>query len=174
MKRILSCVFTSVLISAAVLPCAAQDQGETNFQKVVSALSGKWSIRETSDHDETTGEEVWQGGAGGMPFTEEFRASMSTGEKLNDYAAVWWDNKDKKIRGVWCADFNDQGCTPFEVTSRGSDIEMTGQYDSKGKSTAWKEIFHITSATTFTQTLYMGAPGEELKKVSTIVAERKP
>src|SRR6476619_7101188 len=80
MKRILSCVFTSVLISAAVLPCAAQDQGETNFQKVVSALSGKWSIRETSDHGETTGEEVWQGGAGGMPFTEEFRASMSTGE----------------------------------------------------------------------------------------------
>jgi hypothetical protein len=82
MKRILSCVFTSVLISAAVLPCAAQDQGETNFQKVVSALSGKWSIRETSDHGETTGEEVWQRGAGGMPFTEEFRASMSTGAKL--------------------------------------------------------------------------------------------
>ena len=99
---------------------------------------------------------------------------MSTGEKLNDYAAVWWDNKDKKIRGVWCADVNDQGCTPFEVTLRGSDIEMKGGYNSKGKSTAWKEIFHITSATTFTQTLYMGAPGEELKKVSTIVAERKP
>jgi hypothetical protein len=37
----------------------------------------------------------------------------------------------------------------------------------------WKEVFHITSATTFNQTLYMGAPGEELKKVSTIVAERK-
>jgi hypothetical protein len=42
------------------------------------------------------------------------------------------------------------------VISRGSNIEMKGLYDSKGKSTAWKEIFHITSATTFTQTLYMG------------------
>jgi hypothetical protein len=51
---------------------------------------------------------------------------------------------------------------------------MRGEYYSKGKSTGWKEIFQVTSATTFTQTLYMGAPGEELKKVSTIVAERKP
>jgi hypothetical protein len=60
------------------------------------------------------------------------------------------------------------------VTSRGSEIELKGKYDRKEKSTAWKEIFHITSATTFTQTLYLGTPGGELKKVSTIVAERKP
>jgi hypothetical protein len=174
MKRILLCVFTSALISAAVLPCAAQDQSDPNFRKVVSALSGKWSIRETSDHGETTGEEIWQGGTGGIPLTEDFRATTASGEQLTDYAAVWRDGKTEKVRGVWCADFNDQGCTPFEVTSRDSDIEMKGEYDSKGKSIAWKEIFHITSATTFTQTLYMGAPGGELKKVSTIVAERKP
>ena len=121
MKRMLSCVFTSALISAALLPCAAQDQSETNFRKVVSALSGNWSIRETSDHGDTTGEEVWQGGTGGMPLTEEFRATTANGEKLSDYAAVWWDGKAKKIRGIWCADINNQGCTPFEVTSRGSD-----------------------------------------------------
>jgi hypothetical protein len=174
MKRSVVCVFTSALITAPVLSCAAQDQAETNFRKVVSALSGKWSIRETSDHGETTGEEIWQSGTGGMPLTEEFRAITASGEKLTDYAAVWWDGKAKKVRGIWCADFNDQGCTPFEVTLRGSDIEMKGQYDSKEKSTAWKEIFHVTAATTFTQTLYMGTPGEELKKVSTIVAERKP
>jgi hypothetical protein len=174
MKRILSCVFTSALISAVVLPCAAQDQGEANLRKVVSALSGKWSIRETSDHGETTGEEVWQGGMDGMPLTEEFRAITTSGDKLSDYAAVWWDDKAKKVRGIWCADFNDQGCTPFEVTSRGSDIEMKGEYDSKGRPTAWKELFHPTSATTFIQTLYMGTPGEELNKVSTIVAEKKP
>jgi len=174
MKRILSRVFTSALISGALLPCAAQDQSDTNFRKVVSALSGKWSIHETSDHGETTGEELWRGGTGGMPLTEEFRATTSSGEKSTDYAAVWRDGKTKKICGIWCAGFNDQGCTPFEVTSRGSDIEMTGEYESKGKSVAWKEVFHATSATTFTQTLYMGSPGGELKKVSTIVAERKP
>jgi hypothetical protein len=174
MQRIFSCMFTSALICAAVLPCAAQDQSETSFRKVVSALSGKWAIRETSNHGETTGEEVWQGGTGGMPLTEEFRAITASGEKLTDYAAVWWDGKAKKICGIWCADINNQGCTPFEVTLRGSDIEMKGEYDSKGKSTVWKEIFHVTSATTFTQTLYVGTPGEELKKVSTIVAEKKP
>jgi hypothetical protein len=41
MKRIFSCVFTSALISAAVLPCTAQDQSEANFRTVVSVLSGK-------------------------------------------------------------------------------------------------------------------------------------
>src|SRR6476660_4618271 len=105
MHRILLCVFTSALISAAVLPCAAQDQSEANFRKVVSALSGKWAIRETSGHGETTGEEIWQGGTGGMPLTEEFRETMATGEKLTDYAAVWRDSKAKKVRGIWCADF---------------------------------------------------------------------
>jgi hypothetical protein len=167
------CSLTAALISAAVAS-SAEDQSQTNFRKVVSALSGKWSIRETSDHGETTGEEVWQGGADGMPLTEEFRATTASGDRSTDYAAVWWDGKAKKVRGIWCADFNDQGCTPFEVTSRGSDIEMTGEYESKGKSTAWKEVFHVTSATTFTQTLYLGTPGGELKKVSTIVAEKKP
>jgi len=122
---------TSALISAAMLPCAAQDQSETNFRKVVSALSGKWSIRETSDRGGTTGEEVWQGGTEGMPLTEEFRATTANGKKLTDYAAVWRDGKTKNVRGIWCADFNDQGCTPFEVTSRDSDIEMRGSMTAK-------------------------------------------
>jgi hypothetical protein len=173
MRLGLFCSFTAVLISAA-FGSSPEDQGETAYRKVVNALSGKWSIRETPDHGETTGEEVWQGGTNGMPLTEEFRATTASGDKSNDYAAVWWDGRAKKICGIWCADFNDQGCTPFEVTWHGSDIEMTGEYESKGKSTAWKEIFHVTSAATFTQILYMGTPGEELKKVSTIVAERKP
>jgi hypothetical protein len=162
------------LISSPVLPRSAPGEVNADFRKVVSTLSGKWSIRETSDHGETTGEELWQGGTGGMPLTEEFHAITTNGEKLNDHAAIWWDGKAKKVRDIWCVDFNDQGCTPFEVSSRGSDIAMTGEYDSKGKSTASKEIFQVTSATTFTQTLYMGTPGEELKKVSTIIAERKP
>ncbi len=89
-----------------------------------------WSIRETSDHGEATGEEVWQGGTGGMPLTEEFRVVTASGDNLSDYAAVWWDSKAKKVRGIWCADFNDKGCTPFEVTSRDSDIEMKGVHSN--------------------------------------------
>jgi hypothetical protein len=173
MRQSLFCSFTAALISAA-FASSLEDQGETAYRKVVSALSGKWSIRVSSDHGETTGDELWQGGTEGMPLTEEFRATTATGDKSTDYAAVWWDGRAKKVRGIWCADFNDQGCTPFEVTWHGSDIEMTGEYESKGKRTAWKEIFHVTSATTFTQTLYMGTPGKELKKVSTIVAQKKP
>jgi ketosteroid isomerase-like protein len=153
------------MISSSVLPRSAPGEVDADFQKIVSTLSGKWSIRETSDHGETTGEELWQGGSSGMPLVEDFRATSATGEKSTDYAATWWDSKAKKIRGVWCAEFNDQGCTPFE---------MTGEYDARGKTTAWRELFHVTSSTTFTQILYMGTPGGDLKKVSTIVAEKKP
>ena len=115
-----------------------------------------------------TGREVRQGGTGGTPLTEEFRQPQQV--KIDRLRRIWRDSKAKKVCGIWCADFNEQGCTPFEVTPRGSDIQMTGQYDSKGKSTAWKEIFHVTSATTFIQTLTSATPGEELKKNSTIVA----
>jgi hypothetical protein len=173
MKRLFSHTLTALFTTRLVLTSAHGDV-EADFRKIVNSLSGKWSIQETSDHGTTTGEEVWQTGPGGMPLIEDFRATSATGENLNDYAAIWWDSKAKKNRGVWCAEFNDQGCTPFEVAWRASDIVMTGQYDSKGRAMAWKEVFHITSPTTFTQILYIGTPGEELKKVSTIVAERKP
>jgi hypothetical protein len=171
MKEAIAVIWT--LIATAVLAGPIQDDFPVEFRKLVSALSGKWSIREDSDKGTTTGQEVWQTGPGGMPFIEEFRASTASGEKSNDYAAVWWDSKAKKIRGVWCADFNEQGCTPFEVTWRGDDIEMVGEYEARGKKVAWKEIFHVTSPRGFTQVLYMGTPGEELKKVSTITADKK-
>src|SRR4029453_380523 len=174
MKRIFACTVAAALISGSVLTGWSQSEGDAEFQRIVNALSGKWSIREISDKGTTTGEEVWQTGPGRMPLIEEVRASTAVGEKLNDYAAVWWDGKAKRIRGVWCADFNDQGCTMFEARCRGNDIEMAGEYSSKGRANAWRELFHLTSATTFTQTLYMGAPGEEFKKVSGIVAIKEP
>ena len=127
MKRAFAIAVISTLTATAVLAGATQDDAPADLRKLVSALSGKWSIRENSDNGATTGEEGWQTGPGGMPFIEEFRASTASGEKSNDYAALWWDSKAKKIRGVWCADFNDQGCTPFEVNWRDNDIEMAGE-----------------------------------------------
>jgi len=174
MKRILLCALISAFTGDGNSYATTENAPPAEFRKLVSALSGKWSIRESSDQASSTGEETWQTGPGGMPFIEEFHARTASGDESNDYAAVWWDSKAKKLRGIWCADFNDQGCTPFEVTWRGDDIEMAGEYDGGGKATAWKEVFHVTSPTSFTQTLFMGRPDEELKKVSTIVAQKKP
>lgn len=160
------------MICAAV-SLSADGQGDGTFREIISALSGRWSIHETSDHLDRTGEEVWQGGTDGTPLTDEFHSTKPNKEKWTEYAAVWWDSKAKEVRGIWCADFNDQGCTPFKMT-RGRDIEMTGEYENVGISIAWKKVFHVTSATTLTQTFYMGRPGGGLKQVSIIVAKRKP
>src|ERR1043166_569658 len=151
MRRLLLYSFTAASICSA-LSAPSDGQGDNSFREIVSTLSGKWSIHETSDHLDVTGEEVWQGGTDGMPLTEK---RSTKGVKWAEYRVVWWDSKAKEVRGVWCSNYNDHGCTPFKVTRR-TDIEMTGEYENVGVSIAWKEVFHVTSATTLTQTVYWG------------------
>jgi hypothetical protein len=173
MRYGLACGLISGLLCAQGLFGKTVSDPPPEWEKLVRALSGKWSIRETSDRGASTGEEVWEVGPGGMPLIEEFRAITASGDHLNDYAVVWCDNKAKKIRGLWCASFNNQGCTPFTVTWHGNEIEMAGVYDAGGKVTAWKEVFQMKSPGDFTQLLFMGTPGDRLKNVSTIVAHKR-
>jgi len=154
-------------VEASELKAVAQQ--DSSMQKLVDALSGRWSITQ-SNADGTTaqGEEVWRAGAGGMPLVEEYRVTNSKGKELADYAAIWWDSKAKKYQGIWCADFTDEGCTPFDVNWSGNKIEMRGQYFVHGKGFAWKEVFELTGHDTFTQTLDIGPVGGELKLHGTV------
>jgi hypothetical protein len=139
------------------------------MQKLVNALSGRWSINKTDANGTTAhGEEVWRTGAGGLPLVEEFRVTTSKGKELADYAAIWWDDQAKKYRGIWCADFTDQACTPFDVVWSGTNIEMRGEYHVKGQHFVWRELFELTEHDSFTQTLELAPADGELKKVSTV------
>jgi hypothetical protein len=105
------------------------------LEKLLNALVGTWSISEDDGTGKVTqGEEVWRQEPGGMPLIEEYHSETSAGKDAYDYAALWWDAKAQQYQGIWCADFNSEGCTPFTVRKGdGAKIEMTGEFWSGEK-----------------------------------------
>jgi hypothetical protein len=159
---------------------AAQEQTvqQPELQKVVSALSGKWSItqrflvpRGHSDPVVEYGEEIWKSSVGGLTFIEENRTKAASGDEF-EIAFIWWDGKAKKIRGSWCADINDEGCNPFEVHLDGDRIVMAGEWEMSGDRMAWKEVFTMAGRDSFTQVLSFGPPGGTLVPGTEIQAKR--
>jgi hypothetical protein len=61
------------------------------------------------------GEEAWYAAPGGAPLIEEYRVKDSRCRDVADYAALWWDAASHRYSGIWCADFTDEGCTPFKA-----------------------------------------------------------
>lgn len=137
--------------------------------RVVKALEGEWAITWTrfdASHQRQVighGEEVWKLGPGGIPFIEENRSTVN-GEPENDYAAVWWDDKAKKMHGLWChPTINDEGCSSFDTRLEGNDVVMTGEWEQKGKRLAWREVCRRVSPTEMTSTLLRRLSGRRIK-----------
>jgi len=106
------------------------------------------------------GEEIWRQEPGGMPLIEEYHAKTSAAKDAYDYAAVWWDAMAKQYQGIWRADFNSGGCTPFTVRKGdGARSEMTGEF----WNFIWREVFHLTTPTSFTQILEQAPAGRRVK-----------
>lgn len=150
----------------------------SEMQKLADIVSGTWSgtlrVEPTPRLPSGgTGEvaEVWRAAPGGMPLIEENHMKTSAGDSY-DYAAVWWNGNAQKYQGIWCADINDEGCNGFEARLEGNQVVMTGEWEQNGKRRAWREVFAPTSSTSVTQTLEIGEPGEELKRISAIDATR--
>jgi hypothetical protein len=160
-------------VATFALPHPAFAGGE--MQKLVDTLSGRWAIsQENPDGTTARGEEAWYAAPGRTPLVEEYRVKDSHGRDIADYASIWWDAASKHYSGVWCADFTDEGCTPFTVDWHGTTIEVRGAYSVHGKHFQWRELFEITSHDSFTQTLYIGADGEELRLRGTVHGRRLP
>jgi hypothetical protein len=163
------------LYFAAVVNLATSQivSGSEEMQKLIDTLSGRWSItQENSDGSTAHGEEAWYAAPGGTPLVEEYRVKDSHGRDIADYATVWWDAASKHYSGVWCAEFTDEGCTPFTVEWHGVTIEMRGAYSVHGKHFRWRELFEITSHDLFTQTLHIGPDGEDLRLRGTVHGTR--
>jgi hypothetical protein len=170
---------------------------ESEMQKLASVFSGRWRISDKSDPSPQhpsglvrNGEEVWHTLAGGIPLIEEYHSKSLDGEDEYDTAAIWWNATDHKYVGVFCADFVDQGCAPFDVVwqtidpqvsggnrpsgtpEKQNQIIMSGEYLQSGTKYAWKETFVFSTPTVFTQTLFVGESGHELKRVAVISATK--
>ena len=168
------------------------------MQKLAEVFSGRWMINDKSEPSPQypngltrSGEEVWHTLAGGIPLVEEYRSKSPDGKDEYDTAVFWWDATDHRYRGLFCADFVDQGCAAFDIvwqtighkkvgddtrppsnTEEQDQIIMSGEYLQAGRRYAWKETFVFSTPTTFTQVLFVGEANHELKRLAVISATR--
>jgi len=142
-------------------------------------FAGSWDIRETDEPSAAdqkpltgTGTELYRAEPGGMPFVEQYHSDID-GRKATESAYFWWDASAKKLRGLWCSTFNDEGCSPFQYHREGNGWLMEGEYVSKNERFAWRESFTKEGPDAFRQILTIGKPGAELKPAATIHATRR-
>jgi hypothetical protein len=129
-RTVLIIVAVTVSFSAArsdaPSPSAPQrSKPPQDLENLVNGLVGSWSITEDDGTGNIAkGEEIWRKESGGMPLIEKYHSKTWAGKDGYDYAAVWWDAKAQHYLGIWCADFNSEGCTPFTIRKgEGAKIE---------------------------------------------------
>ncbi len=86
-------------------------------------------------------------------------------------ALIW--NDAGGLHGLWCASINDKGCSPIAVEWRGNKAILSGEFSRKGRAYAWRREFTFDGTRKFTQQLFQGEKGKELKLLLTASGERQ-
>ena len=156
-------------VAAAQLP--QEPPSSPQMEKLVRALEGRWSIKEKLAPDATSpkgttgdGRIIWRPGPGGFSLVEEYRSRQGQRE-VNGLGLFWWDEAAQGYRTIWCDSTNPGGCINFKnaVHWKGPQLELVEDYEVKSKRFTFREVFSDITSATFTQTLYGGESGKELK-----------
>ena len=148
----------------------------------LSTFLGTWAITykldptaEMPSGDKGEGQEVYRPGPGGHSLIEEFHGKESTGN-VSGLGTLWWEEGSHGYRTVWCDSLSHRGCTIMKEPARWKDGEfiLGDQWEAMGKKFSFKEVFSEISPKSFTQTLYQGESGGELKRVMLIKAIKAP
>ena len=150
------------------------------MQRLLGALSGTWSI--TYQHESAgdtpargtgQGEEVYRAGPGGLSIVEEVHAVESSGN-VAGHGVAWWDQSAKGFRAIWCDNSSPNGCGVMAKLAewQGLNFVLHDEWEADGKRMLFKEVVSDITPASFTQTIYQGEIGTELKKVMTIKATR--
>ena len=158
-----------------------QPQRGPEIEKLVKAFSGTWSIAIKIEPNERMpkggagqGEETWRPGPGRLSLIEEYHSSGDEGE-LSGLGVAWWDKDTQRYQVMWCASSNPQGCIAMKHGAKweGNQVVAIDETESAGKKFMFKEVFEDITQNSFTQTLYQGDLGSDLKRLLTITAARK-
>jgi hypothetical protein len=165
-------------------PAAAPVQGmepqPAQIAKLLHAFEGTWTIYEKLAPDATlpngaTGEGriVWRPGPGGFSVIEDYQSKQGD-RQVTGLAVFWWDDSAGGYHTIWCDGTNPGGCISFKNVARweGAQLVLVEDYEINGKKFTFKEVFGDITPTGFTQTLYGGKSGKELKVDQTIRATK--
>jgi hypothetical protein len=183
-KWLLAALQNAVPISpttASKQSSAATVQPAPEIQKLAKAFLGTWSVTEKIEPSQTMpnggdgrGEEVYRLGPGGHSFIEEIHLNEPT-QEISGAGVAWWDDKAKGYRAVWCDGENPSGCILMAHLAKweGDQFVLSDESERNGRKFEFKEVFSEITPSSFTQTLYHGEAGKELKRLLTIHATKK-
>jgi hypothetical protein len=156
---------------AAAVPAPAAPKGSPQIEKLLRTFEGTWSIKEVFAPDAGSpngatgeGQIVWRPGPGRFSVIEEYWSKRgSTG--ATGLGVFWWDGAAPGYRTIWCDSTNPGGCISFKNVARwqGPRLVLVEDYEVHEKKVVFEEVFGDLSPGAFTQTLYGGAAGKELK-----------
>ena len=188
MKRSVSLFIIGLILVASTAdaresPSPPSPQPAPEIQTLTKALVGRWATHEKYEAVDPTpnggvgqGEVVWQPGPGRFTILEEYHSKTPIGE-LFGFGLIWWD-KTKGLQHMWCININPTGCEMFPGPPRtgpqwdGKQFVIDTEVEIAGKKFIWHEVISEISATSFTQTVDIAAPGGALKRWFTIHATK--
>jgi len=170
------------LCAIAQAPSATKNgQPSPEMQKLFNAFLGTWSVTEKIEPNERLpnggvgeGEVVYRAGPGAVSLIEEIHLKEPTGE-ISGLGIAWWDAKAQGYRALWCNSENPSGCILMAHLAKweGDQFVLGDEFERNGKKFEFKEVISEITPTSFTQTLYQGEAGKELKRLLTIHATKK-
>ena len=157
-----------------------QPKPSPQIERLLHAFEGTWGTREKFAPDAASpngataeGKIVWRPGPGGFSAVEEYQSRQGNTETTG-MGVFWWDDAAHGYRTIWCDSTNPGGCISFKSVLRweGLQLVLIEDYEVNNKKLTFKEAFGNISSSTFTQTLYGGPRGGELKIDQTIQAAK--
>ena len=155
----------------ATAQVSAEPKGSPQMEKLLRAFEGTWSIKEKFAPDAGSpngatgeGQIVGRAGPGRFSVIEEYRSKRETSE-VTGLGVFWWDEVAQGYRTIWCESTNPGGCISFKSVAHweGQQLVLVEDYEVNGKKVVFKEVFGDIAPGGFTQTLYGGEAGKELK-----------
>jgi hypothetical protein len=103
-------------------------------------------------------------GPGGFSAVEDYQSQQSA-RAVTGLAVFWWDESGGGYRTIWCDSTNARGCISLKNVARwdGAQLVLVEDYEMNGKKFTFKEVFGDITPGSFTQTLYGGEAGGNLK-----------
>jgi hypothetical protein len=156
---------------AAVAQLPAVSKVSSQMEKLLRAFEGTWSTKEKFAPDAGSpngatgaGQIIWRAGPGRFSVIEEYRSQRDSSE-VTGLGVFWWDDAAQGYRTIWCESTNPGGCITFKNVARweGPQLALVEDYEVNGKKVVFKEVFGDIGPGGFTQTLYGGEAGKELK-----------
>ena len=119
------------------------------------------------------GTEEYRPGPGEFSLIEEFQ-SREGAKDVSGLGMAWWDEKAQGYRATWCSSSNPRGCIVMAHLAKweGSQFVLGDEWEMMGKRFSFKEVLSDITPASFTQTLYQGEAGGELKRLMTIKATK--